>query len=703
VARTTYVAALEQNTGKSVIALGVMEMLAGLVGKVGFFRPIVADREARDPLVRLVHERYHLGIEPAEMHGVTYEDVRRLGSADRVDELVGRVVERFRAVERRCDAVLCVGSDFTDVGAPTEFALNLRLADNLGASVLAVVSGRRKSSAAAIGAIQAARDALAAAGNAVVAIIANGVDPSMVDEVLAWIAAEPSGIPTYALPANPVLKEPTVGEVAAAIEGKLLVGDPAELDRDVRGLLVGAATLPAVLDHLNDGDLVITPGDRSDIILGMLAAAVSSTAPHVSGLVLTAGLLPDPQVQHLLDGLAPRTPIIAANADTFDTTQAVGRVQGAITAASTRKVSAALGTFERSVDVAELARRIEVTRSTRTTPLMFEYDLVERARADRRRIVLPEGADERILRATETVLRRDVADVTLLGPAEEIRRRASALGLDLAGAQVVDPTGPQTADLREQFAAVYADARARKGVTLVQARDVVTDVSYFGTFMVHQGLADGMVSGAAHTTAHTIRPAFEVIRTVPGTAVVSSVFFMCLADRVLVYGDCAVNPDPNAEQLADIALSSAVTAEHFGVDPRVAMLSYSTGESGSGADVDKVRSATKLVRERRPDLPVDGPIQYDAAVDASVARAKLPGSDVAGHATVFVFPDLNTGNNTYKAVQRSAGAVAIGPVLQGLRRPVNDLSRGCTVPDIVNTVAITAIQAHTAGEPVPGT
>jgi phosphate acetyltransferase len=325
---------------------------------------------------------------------------------------------------------------------------------------------------------------------------------------------------------------------------------------------------------------------------------------------------------------------------------------------------------------------------------MFEYDLVERARADRRRVVLPEGDDDRILRATEAVLRRGIAEVTLLGRPADVRRRAAALGLDLTDADITDPTAEDAADLRERFAATYAKARAHKGMTLVQARDIVTDPSYFGTLMVYENLADGMVSGAVHTTAHTIRPAFEVIRTVPGTAIVSSVFFMCLADRVLVYGDCAVNPDPNAEQLADIALSSADTARRFGVEPRVAMLSYSTGESGSGADVEKVREATRLVRERDPELPVDGPIQYDAAVDASVARTKMPGSEVAGQATVFVFPDLNTGNNTYKAVQRSAGAVAIGPVLQGLRRPVNDLSRGCTVPDIVNTVAITAIQAQ---------
>jgi phosphate acetyltransferase len=690
-----YVAALEPDTGKSVVALGVMELLAGRVGRVGFFRPVVADGPGPDRLVELVRERYQLDPGPAAMSGVTYAEVHELTAAGKADELVSRVVERFRALERDCDAVLCVGSDFADVSAPTEFALNLRLADNLGAAVLAVVSGRRKSAQDVVASVRFARDTLAAAGAAVVAVVANRVDPLEIEAARAALAdGAAEAPPTYLVPYDPVLVEPTVGEVAAEVGARVVVGTPAELDRDVRGVVVAAATLPTVLDYLADGALVLTPGDRSEIVLGVLAAAMSASAPHVSGLLLTTGLLPDPRVQRILDGLAPHTPLLAVDTDMFTTVQAVGRVQGHLTARSTRKIAAALGSVERHVDVEELAKRIELTRSERVTPLMFEYDLVERARADRRHIVLPEGTDERVLRATETVLRRGVAAVTLLGRPAEIRARAAALGLDLTGAALLDPASLEADDLRERFAATYAAAREHKGVTLQQARDTVTDVSYFGTLMVHEDLADGMVSGAQHTTAHTIRPAFEVIRTVPGVRTVSSVFFMCLADRVLVYGDCAIIPDPDVEQLADIAVSSAATARRFGVQPRVAMLSYSTGSSGSGADVDKVREATRLVREREPALPVEGPIQYDAAVDASVARTKLPDSQVAGQATVFVFPDLNTGNNTYKAVQRSAGAVAVGPVLQGLRRPVNDLSRGCTVADIVNTVAITAIQAQ---------
>jgi len=410
-------------------------------------------------------------------------------------------------------------------------------------------------------------------------------------------------------------------------------------------------------------------------------------------VLLTLDERPGPDIMALAARLAPGTPVVSVPGGSFPTAAELFAIEGKLNAASPRKAETALGLFERHVDTVELTNRISVARSGRVTPMMFEHELIERSRSGRRRVVLPEGDEERVLRAADVLLRRDVCDLTLLGAEEPIRKRAADLAIDLTGAQIIDP---QTSELRERLAERYAALRAHKGVSIELAFDVVADVSYFGTLMVQEGLADGMVSGAVHSTAATIRPAFEIIKTKPGAQIVSSVFFMCLADRVLVYGDCAVNPDPDAEQLADIAIQSAATAAQFGVEPRIAMLSYSTGTSGSGADVDKVRKATEIVRELRPDLLVEGPIQYDAAVDAAVAQTKLPDSDVAGKATVLIFPDLNTGNNTYKAVQRSAGAVAVGPVLQGLRKPVNDLSRGALVQDIVNTVAITAIQAQGA-------
>ena len=478
-----------------------------------------------------------------------------------------------------------------------------------------------------------------------------------------------------------------------AVEGELYAGDPDLLDREALGVVIAAMSMENVLPRLIEGSVVIVPGDRSEVLLGVLTAHASATFPSISGIVLNGGFPLSEHIERLIEGLKAGLPIIQTALGSYDTALAIRNTRGRLAAESQRKRDTALALFEQHVDGEALLDRLEIAQPEVVTPLMFEYDLLERARRERKHIVLPEGYDDRILRAAATLLARDVADLTILGEEIEIRARAIGLGLDISRATVLSNHDHV---LVYRLADEYQRRRAHKGVTLEQARDTVQDVSYFGTMMVAIGLADGMVSGAAHTTAHTIRPAFEIIKTVPEVDVVSSVFLMALADRVLVYGDCAVVPDPTAEQLADIAISSAATAAQFGIESRVAMLSYSTGESGSGAEVDKVRRATALVRERAPELAVEGPIQYDAAADAAVARTKLPESTVAGRATVFIFPDLNTGNNTYKAVQRSSGAVAIGPVLQGLRKPINDLSRGATVQDIVNTVAITAIQAADA-------
>jgi phosphate acetyltransferase len=445
------------------------------------------------------------------------------------------------------------------------------------------------------------------------------------------------------------------------------------------------------LPRLTEGSVVIVPSDRSDVVLGAVMVHLSPTFPSLAGLILNGGFPVAPAVQQLIDGLGTALPVATNNHGTFETAVRVTHARSRLAADSPQKYATAMALFEQHVEADELVRRLSLPTSLVMTPLRFEHLLIERARAQQKHIVLPEGDDDRVLQAAGIVLQRGIAKLTILGEEATVRARAAQLGVDIAAAAVVSTMDPQ---LHERFTEVYAEARKHKGISRQAAADTVTDVSYFGTLMVHLGLADGMVSGARHTTAHTIRPGFEIVKTSPGVSVVSSVFLMALADRVLVYGDCAVIPEPTVEQLADIAISSAATARRFDIEPRVAMLSYSTGDSGTGAEVDRVRAATELVRKRAPELPVAGPIQYDAAADPTVGESKLPGSDVAGRATVFIFPDLNTGNNTYKAVQRSAGAVAIGPVLQGLAKPINDLSRGALVRDIVNTIAITAIQAQ---------
>ncbi|MCY7412655.1 MAG: phosphate acetyltransferase, partial [Salinibacterium sp.] len=523
-------------------------------------------------------------------------------------------------------------------------------------------------------------------------VVANRADPEHLDEIVATLSAS-AHVPVWAIPEDPFLVAPTVEAIMSAVDGALLKGDSAILGREALGVVIAAMSMENVLPRLIEGSVVVIPGDRSEMLLAALTAHASDTFPTLAGIVLNGGFELSPVIDRLISGLDQTLPLITTELGTYATALRITQTRGRLTASSRRKIDTALGLFEKHVDAEVLKSALGAEQSTAVTPLMFEYALLERARSDRKHIVLPEGSDDRILLAAGTILARDAAQLTILGDEAEVRARASGLGADINAAAVVTTTDPE---LRERFAVEYTAMRAHKGMTIEDAREIMTDVSYFGTMMVQLGLADGMVSGAAHTTAHTITPAFQFVKTKPGVDVVSSVFFMALSDRVLVYGDCAVVPDPTAEQLADIAISSAATAQQFGVEPRIAMLSYSTGESGSGADVDKVRAATVLVRKRRPELLVDGPIQYDAAADPEVARTKMPNSAVAGRATVFIFPDLNTGNNTYKAVQRSSGAIAIGPVLQGLRKPVNDLSRGALVRDIVNTVAITAIQAQSS-------
>lgn len=692
--RSVYVTGIDRGDGRQVVELGVMELLTRQVDRVGVFRPLV--HHSPDRLFELLRARYRLSQDPATVYGLDYHEASALQAERGTDELVSTLVDRFLLVARDFDVVLVLGTDFADTQLPDELSLNARLANEFGAAVIPVVGGRGQPAESVLAETRNAYRAYDGLGCDVLAMVTNRVAREDRDEIAERLSGR-MPVPCYVVPDEPALAAPTVAQIGQALGARVILGDDSGLARDALDFVFGGAMLPNFLNALTPGCLVVTPGDRADLVVGSLAAHSAGTPP-IAGVLLTLNEVPSDAVLTLAARLAPGTPVLSVPGNSFPTAAELFALEGKLNAATPRKAEIALGLFERYADTAELARRVSAPSSDRLTPMMFEHKLLEAARSDKRRVVLPEGTEPRVLHAAEVLLRRGVCDLTLLGPLDQIRKKAADLGIDLGDCQLIDPA---TSELRDTFAEKYAALRAHKGVTVELAYDVVSDVNYFGTLMVQEGLADGMVSGSVHSTAATIRPAFEIIKTKPDADIVSSVFFMCLADKVLVYGDCAVNPDPDAAQLADIAIQSAATAEQFGVEPRIAMLSYSTGTSGSGADVDKVREATELVRQRRPDLKTEGPIQYDAAVEPTVAETKLPESEVAGQATVLIFPDLNTGNNTYKAVQRSAGAIAVGPVLQGLRKPVNDLSRGALVSDIVNTVAITAIQAQTSTAKVP--
>jgi phosphate acetyltransferase len=694
-ANSLYIAGIEPRSGKSVISLGIMEILSRRIRNVGYFRPVIPSGSQQDNNIQLIRTRYSSELAYDEMYALTNDAAQQMSTRGQDVPLLNTILLKYKALESKCDFILCEGTDFTGVSSAFEFDFNADVANNLGSPVLVLVNGRGRSPQAIDNVVAVARESFQSKGCTILATIVNRVAADMYAEIVQHFKKETaSGSPVWILPEEPVLRKPTVSDITRTLGAKILHARDNDMTREVSGFKVAAMHLPHFLERIEEGDMIITPGDRSDMILGSLTVALSGTFPTLAGLLLTGGLKPDQRIMRLLEGFKRQVslPVICSQEDTYTTAMEASRVRPILSADSHRKIAVALGLFEAHIDIEALTTRINVIRSKRVTPLMFEYELIERARADRRHIVLPEGEDERILRAAEILIRRNVVDISLLGRAETIRQNINALGLDLSGVRIIDPLASERVD---DYARALYDLRRHKGLTQAMAQDAVTDVSYYGTMMVAMGDACGMVSGAVHPTGETIRPALQIIGTRPGVSVVSSVFFMCLADRVLVYGDCAVNPDPDARQLADIAISSAETARIYGIEPRIAMCSYSTAESGHGRDVDKVREATRIVKACRPDLKIEGPIQYDAAIDAGVARTKLPNSEVAGKATVFIFPDLNTGNNLYKAVQRSAGAVAIGPVLQGLKKPVNDLSRGCTIPDIVNTVAITAIQAQT--------
>jgi phosphate acetyltransferase len=686
VTRTLLVVPTGHGVGLTGTCLGLVHALQQHGVDVGFFKPLAQPKvrgtlDRSTALVRLTSTlRPPEPIPPDEVE-------RRLGE-NALETLMEDVVAASEPVVSAHDVVVVEGL-VPGSGHVYSSRVNLALAKALDADVLLVgaPTDEDPDHLAETMAI-AARTYRAGEHGRVVGAVANrlpDVEPVRVDGVRAALASR--GIRLVgAVPFRPELTWPRLRDLVAGLDVTWL--NKGDQDRRVKEVLVGAQAVPGLLPVLQEGKLVIVPGDRDEVVLSVCLAAMNGT--RLAGLLLTVGLAPDPRVWELCrPAMATGLPVLLTPEYSYETANLVHDVDNEVPTDDAERAQLVMSVVSEALDSEWLTGLPTPSHVPRLSPPAFRRRLTSAAREANRRIVLPEGAEPRTVQAAVICQERGIARCVLLAKPEEVSAAATGLGITLPeGLEVVDP-----ADIDERYVAALAAARAHKGMTLDTARDLLSDTIVLGTMMLHLDEVDGLVAGAVHTTAATVRPALQVLGTAPGARLVSSVFFMCLPDDVVIYGDCAVNPDPDVEALADIAVQSAASARAFGIEPRVAMISFSTGSSGSGTDVEKVTAATELVRQREPDLAVDGPLQYDAAAIASVARSKAPDSPVAGRATVFVFPDLNTGNTTYKAVQRSADVVSIGPMLQGLAKPVNDLSRGALVEDIVYTIALTAIQA----------
>ena len=688
--KNLYIASLEPNSGSLIVSMGIMELLKSRVDKLAFFRPIIEDTSSVDNDIDFMLKHFHLDQSAHSCYGFGLEEVEALLSQGKESDIIERLLEQYHALESQYDFVLIQGLDQASFSHTLSYNFNHVIAKNLQAPYISVINGKNKTYEQLSHEIDLERSSLNHEKVEHIAIFVNRLDEKN-HQCFNKEACDQS-VPTFFMGEIDELDRVSVGEVKHALQCQQLFGEKKDLDRIIRRPKIAAMNVEHLLDRLEDNDLIIVPGDRLDIILTVLYANYSKDFPSIAGILLTGGFVPPESFLKLISGIDFLSiPIFTVQSDTYQSAVLIDSISAALHPQQSRKIALAMGEFMNAIDVEMLKERLRTAHSDIITPAMFEYTLYQRARQKRKRIVLPESSDERILRAAEILLRRDAVELILLGERESILHHANTLGLDISKATIIDPSA---SPLMQRYVEDFYSMRRHKGLSMNTAIEAMTHGTYFATMMVQNGDADGMVSGAIHTTQDTVLPALQIIKTVPEVSLVSSLFFMCLDTKVLVYADCAINQDPTALQLAEIAIASALSAKAFSIPARIAMLSYSTGSSGHGDDVDKVREATAIVKERYPQLLIEGPIQYDAAIDPDVARIKLPDSPVAGQATIFIFPDLNTGNNTYKAVQRSSGAVAIGPILQGLKKPVNDLSRGCEIADIVNTVLITAIQAQ---------
>jgi phosphate acetyltransferase len=691
-----YINTVQPDSGKILISLGIVDLLLRKTSRVGFFRPIIFKpaEDKQDEHIELILNHFNLNQSYAESYGLFFREANALLAEQKHDELLEIIISKYKALASKCDFIVCEGSDYTGESSAFEFDLNKEIAKNLGSSILILGNANKIDTEDSLTAVEIAVEFYKDNDCPILGIIINKANPDLLTS-LHEILSQKYQNDNYLIaiiPYEKSLLSPRITDIVNQLDAEVLYGEN-RLDTFVSGFIIAAMQVQHAILKIKEGCLVITPGDRGDIIIGSLQVNQSLNYPKIAGILLSTGLKPDPSIAKLIEGLHDPLPILSVPIDTYETAAKISKIHSTLTSRDTEKIAKAIKMFDDYVYLDKLQTQIIEIQPKGITPKMFTYNLVEKAKSNPQHIVLPEGLEPRILKAVSMLISQGIVKVTLLGKRFEIEQniRREGIQLDLDKINIINPTESEKLG---EYTEKFYNLRKHKGMTLEIAHDYLMDASYYGTMMVYTGDADGMVSGAIHTTQHTVRPALQIIKTQPNFSIVSSVFFMCLEDRVLVYGDCAINSDPTSAELAQIAIASAQTAQAFGIEPKVALLSYSSGDSGKGEAVEKVKKAVEIAKQLEPDLKLEGPIQYDAAVDATVAAQKMPGSQVAGQATVLIFPDLNTGNNTYKAVQRETGAIAIGPILQGLKKPVNDLSRGCTVSDIVNTVVITAIQAQ---------
>ncbi|RJT48352.1 phosphate acetyltransferase [Legionella taurinensis] len=682
--RKIYFTGIEKRCGKSFVSLG---LLASLKEQCPDLRCYKLFSEADNSQIPLLKDLSQSQLNPLM-------DVNQgiLMMRNQPDDLLSQVFEATQCTEKTKISYF-EGTDFESDNDAFEFQFNLTLASQLNCDLIVVVSARERTLEHTFSLLNTTLEAARKQHANLVGIIINRVAHADENDYQERLLAEFGHLAlTTVIPEFDALANPTVQDVAQKLNADVICGKD-ELLRPVKQMTIAAKTVGNFLESRLDrnGMLIITPSDRVDILLGSLLADQSANYPKIAGIVLTGGEMPGSVLCEIIAGLERPFPVLLTQCKTYETATTLYSAKFSLNQDNPGKVADTIIALKPFLYEPVINLLQHQSLPNRLSPAVFLYELIRRAKQAKRHIVLPEGDEPRILIAADHLLKRNVVKITLLGNPDKIHLLAKRMDLTLPNVQIIDV---ETSLQREQFAHAYYELRKHKNVNLPIALERMSDVNYFAAMMVYTNQADGMVSGAVHTTADTVRPALEIIKTKLGVTKVSSIFIMCMPSRVLIYGDCAINPEPDSITLAEIALQAVNIAKQLGIEPKVALLSYSSGSSGKGNSVEKVAKAMALVKQQQPELLAEGPIQYDAAVDPEVARKKLPDSRLAGDANVLIFPDLNTGNNTYKAVQRESGALAIGPVLLGLNKPVNDLSRGCTPQDIINTILVTAIQVE---------